>query len=76
MGLKNIRWGVQTFPLGRISLGLLHRGVYNFIPKFIYFPLAWIINFSVKMLTKNVQRCNTDLLPMEVKETFSTNLSI
>ena len=26
-GLKNIRWGDQTFPLGRISLGLLNRGV-------------------------------------------------
>ena len=27
MGMRNIRWGDQTFPLGRIPLGLLHRGV-------------------------------------------------
>ena len=38
MGLKTIRREDQTFPLGRISLG-------NFIPKFTYFVLVWIIIF-------------------------------
>ena len=26
-GIENIRWGDQTFPMGRISLSLLHGGV-------------------------------------------------
>ena len=45
MGLKNIRWGDQAFPLGRVLLDLLHGGVFKFIPKFTYFAIAWIINF-------------------------------
>ena len=46
MGLKNIPWEDHTFPLGRVSLDLLHEGVLKFIPKYTYFALAWIINFS------------------------------
>ena len=30
----------------------------------------------VKMLTKNVRGCNTELLPTEVKEAFDTYLAI
>ena len=33
-------WGDQTFPLGRVLLGLLHGGVLKFIPGFKYFVLA------------------------------------
>ena len=36
---------IKTFPLGRISLGLLNRTVFNFIPKFKYFVPVWIIIF-------------------------------
>ena len=58
-GLKNIRWEDQTFPLGRISLGLLHRSVFNFIPKFTYFALAWIINFLDILIFTSSGRLNT-----------------
>ena len=50
MSLKNIRWGDQTFPLGRVSLDMLRGRVFKFIPNFThvftYSALAWIINFS------------------------------
>ena len=46
MGLKNIRWEDQTFPLVRVLLDLLHRGVFKFIPSVSYSALAWVINFS------------------------------
>ena len=42
--------GFEKYSLGRISLTLLYRGVFNFIPKFTYFALAWIINFSETLI--------------------------
>ena len=49
-GLKNICWEVQTFPLGRISLGLLHRSVFNFISDLIINFLDILIFISSGML--------------------------
>ena len=47
MSVKNIRWGDQTFALGRVLLDLfIHGDVFKFIPRFEYFALAWIIDFS------------------------------
>ena len=59
MGLTNIRWGDETFPLGRVSFGLLRGNVFNFIPRFIYFALAWIINFSDILIFTSSGRLNT-----------------
>ena len=47
----------QTFPLGRVSLDLLHEDVFKFISKFTCFGLAWFVNFSVTLIfTSNIRK--------------------
>ena len=61
----------QTLYSLKAKSGLLNisRCTQDIPPMYSWYP-------PIKMLTKNVRRCNTELLPIEVKETFDTYLAI